>query len=185
MRFTLRSSGNACTLPWSVIPMAVWPQRSAVSSNSSGRMIASIVLILVCKCSSTRFSGASSLRLTVLILAMARGRMNNSSSKRSRSILPDTAIALPSFKLLYHSISSGDPLAFKRIEDEPSVMPTVTVTRSPERLALVSMEKTVPSTTALVLGLVIQPIAVGSVMLKGSPIMDSADSVSKRYAPQR
>ena len=57
------ASGKAWTTPWSVMAMALWPQRAAVATASFTLVRPSMVLILVCRCSSTRFSGAVSIRL--------------------------------------------------------------------------------------------------------------------------
>ena len=54
------ASGNDCTTPWSVTAMALCPHAAACLMRSVALAQASIVLNVVCRCSSTRFSGAVS-----------------------------------------------------------------------------------------------------------------------------
>ena len=67
------ASGNACATPWSVMAMARWPQDSArlttfLSLPSLGPtwVRASMAESVVCRWSSTRFSGALSIRRALL-----------------------------------------------------------------------------------------------------------------------
>ena len=57
-----KASGKACTTPWSVMAMALWPHFAACLMRSPGDAQASMVEKEVCRCSSTRFSVAVSLR---------------------------------------------------------------------------------------------------------------------------
>ena len=53
-------SGKAWAVPWSVTAMALWPHCAARFMTFSISVSASRVEYLVCRCSSTRFSFASS-----------------------------------------------------------------------------------------------------------------------------
>ena len=57
-----KASGKACTTPWSVMAMAGCPQAAACEISALAEAQASMVLICVCKCNSTRFLGALSSR---------------------------------------------------------------------------------------------------------------------------
>ncbi len=58
------ASGNACTTPWSVMAIALCPQSIARWIYFFTGVTPSILLIWVCRCSSTRFSSAVSIRGT-------------------------------------------------------------------------------------------------------------------------
>ena len=72
------ASGKDWATPWSVMAMARWPQASArLTTFFSGPSLgltwvsASMADMVVCRCSSTRFSGASSVFWGLLPSIMA------------------------------------------------------------------------------------------------------------------
>ena len=66
------ASGKDWATPWSVMAMALWPQAAACFTTAAVSVKASILLMVVCRCSSTRFSpGARSFRLGMLPGIMA------------------------------------------------------------------------------------------------------------------
>ena len=72
--------------------------------------------MLVCRCSSTHFSRASSTTFTSSTVAMARGRMTFTRSYLSYSISPRTSKAVPALSLskAWHSRASW--IIFKVVE---------------------------------------------------------------------
>ena len=56
-----QASGKDWSTPWSVMAMAGWPQLSARLTTALASVSASMADMRVCKCSSTRFSGALSI----------------------------------------------------------------------------------------------------------------------------
>ena len=68
------ASGKACATPWSVIAIARWPHCAARHSSAAVELMPSIALMLVCKCSSTRFiPSALSCRTGFFALTMPVG----------------------------------------------------------------------------------------------------------------
>lgn len=68
------ASGKACTTPWSVMATALCPQDAARATKSAASETPSIADILVCMCSSTRFSEALSCLTNLATTAMDFGR---------------------------------------------------------------------------------------------------------------
>ena len=99
-----QASGKAWATPWSVMAMARWPQDSArLTTFLSGPALgltwvrASMDDMVVCKCSSTRFSGASSVFTGLELSMMAKGSSTMSPVKRSMFSLPWMSRCCPFF----------------------------------------------------------------------------------------
>ena len=69
-----QASGKDWATPWSVMAMAGWPQAMACLMTEAVSVRASMLDILVWRCSSTRFSGAVSSRGLWGIFIMWKGR---------------------------------------------------------------------------------------------------------------
>jgi len=74
------ASGNDCAQPWSVIAMARWPQAAACLTAAAVSVSASMEDMVVCRCSSTRLSGAVSFLVGVGRRRIAFGCMTVSFS---------------------------------------------------------------------------------------------------------
>ena len=102
-----KQNGKACTTPWSVIASALCPQRIACLTSPSIGVSASILLILVWQCSSTRFSGALSIRCATSSFMIPRGIIVISSkAKRSGATLPIRRSRIPGFNRFLNSLHS-------------------------------------------------------------------------------
>ena len=84
---------------------------------------ASFALILVCRCSSTRLSGALSVRFFSFVRFRSKAIIVSSRAKLSSRILPFTFKALTFFSLPFNSlISSASLITLHRIESRSSVI---------------------------------------------------------------
>ena len=93
------ASGKAWATPWSVMAMAFCPHLWACLMRAAAGVMPSVSDILVCRWSSTRFSGASSTTSTWSTVAMARARITFSRSYLSYSRAPRTSRDWPAFSL--------------------------------------------------------------------------------------
>ena len=93
------ASGNACTTPWSVIAIALWPHECARLIRVAISVTASIADMFVCKWSSTRFFSALSCFCFFLTETIENGLIVISLENVSNSIEPDTITVTPFFSL--------------------------------------------------------------------------------------
>ena len=91
----LQASGKDWATPWSVMAMAGWPQAMARFTASLVSVRASIRDILVCRWSSTRFSGALSFFTGFSAVSMIRGSRTMSLSNRFRFSRPEIFRCIP------------------------------------------------------------------------------------------
>ena len=73
-----KAAGKACALPWSVMATAGWPHLAACAMSTPASAVASMVDMVVCMCSSMRFSAAVSMRSILGICCMSRTLTDNS-----------------------------------------------------------------------------------------------------------
>ena len=91
-----KAAGKDCSTPWSVTATAGWPHFAARSISFSTGVSASIVDMLVCIWSSTRFSSAVSSRSSFSVSTRSRTLMLRSLAKLSYRHSPRTRTHMPS-----------------------------------------------------------------------------------------
>ena len=145
-----QASGKDWATPWSVMAMAGWPQRMASWMTSLVSVRASMLLIFVCRWSSTRFTGAVSCRSWWSIALMFWGSSWMSLPSQVGSIFPWTTSHMPGFTALSRAWASRAARFFWTVtEPVPSVMSKLSRHRPGRRVSRHSKEKTLPDTTAV------------------------------------